>query len=148
MSISFEIDTKEFQANLNKSKLDMVSRASNVVERTAREAVNYARSYKGETSGASVNSAGNYVPVANRVNRKAHPGGWGDITGNLANSIQAGKVKITRSTIQADFGVIVDIEGSLEYAEILDERDGYSVLAGADKEAQRALNRNKRKIIQ
>ncbi len=148
MSISFSIDDRSFQKKLKNAQHDMLSKAKNVVETTAREAVNYAKSYNGVKEGAPVNSAGNYVPKGQRGTRKKHPGEWGDVTGNLASSIQAGKVKITRSTVETEFGVIQDIDGSMEYAEILDERDGYSVLAGADTEAQKALNRNGKRIVQ
>ncbi|MEO9884250.1 MAG: hypothetical protein ABJG33_01290 [Balneola sp.] len=148
MSISFSIDDSSFRKKLQNAQRDMLAKAKNVVELTAREAVNYAKSHQGETEGASVNAAGNYVPVAKRKKRKSHPGGWGDITGNLANSIQTGEITITQSTIETEFGVLADIDGSMEYAEILDERDGYSVLAGADKQARKSLNKYGKEIVQ
>ena len=136
--LSLSVNNKEFIAKIHKHEKDVVQRAKNVLEKTAQEAANYAK---------SLTSATQFPARKGEGLRKAHPGGWADDTGALATSIQAGNVKITRSDVSVEFGVMVSIDGSMEYAEVLDERDGYSVLGGADKEARKALNKNKDKII-
>lgn len=116
----------------------MLRRAKRAVELTAREAVNHATELTSNTK------AGVYAGDGARY---THEGGWADVTGNLVNSIQAGRVEITVSGVQVDFGVLQNIEGSMEYADELNERDGYSVLGGADVIAQKALTKNAKEIL-
>jgi len=136
--IRHSVDNADFLALLRRSESDMVERAKGAVDVTAREAVNHARDLTGRTK-----------PGVNPGDgpRQTHPGGWADVTGNLVNSIQAGKVQVTRAGVQADFGVLADIQGTMEYAAALDEKDGYSVLGGADTVARKALRKAAREIL-
>ena len=54
---------------------------------------------------------------------RRHPGGWGDITGALANAY-AWKVERTSD------GAMLTFENNMEYAVHLEARDGYFVLSG------------------
>ena len=145
--ITLSVNNKEFRDKLAKRYDTILERAERAVELTAIEAVKHAKSYSGTAPGSSVNSAGNYIPVSQRKERKAHPGGWSDISGNLVNSIRTGKVTITLGSVKADFGVLKDIQGSMEYAEILDQRDAIDVLGGAESAAQKALRKYAKEVI-
>ena len=138
MGVSFQIDDSEFIAKLNKHVKDVEVKARDAVEYAGREAVKFATSY-----------TGNSKPGVNPGDgpRRTHPGNWSDVSSNLVNSIKVGKVKVTGHDISAEFGVLQDINGSMEYAAILDERDGYSVLAGADVEANKALKGRTKQIL-
>ena len=147
--ISISVNNAEFRKKLASRKKSIVEKAVRLVEVSTREGVNYAKSKTGETvPGASVNAAGNYVPVAERRPRKAHPGGWADITGNLANSIQQGEITISTNMVKGTFGVLADIDGSMEYAEIMDHRDGIEVLGGADVAVKKALKKYGKEVLQ
>lgn len=136
--ITHSVHSASFISSLRKAESDTQTRAKRAVEITAREAVNHARELTNNTK-PGVNP-GDGV-------RYTHPGGWADVTGNLANSIQAGKAKLTPAGVKAEFGVLADIEGTMEYAAELDERDGYSVLGGADAVAQKALTEAAKEIL-
>ena len=138
MSLKLSVDTSDFIRDLKNHVHTVEERAVGVVKTSAREGVNFARGY----------TAGTKPGVhAGEGDRKIHPGGWGDVSSNLVTSIKTGKVKITASSISQEFGVMTSIDGSMEYAAELDERDGYSVLAGAPEAARKALNKNKHKIV-
>ena len=57
------------------------------LEKACQEEINFLRSKTEELRPpAPRNAAGRYIPVADRGDkRQAHPGGWADISGNLAN---------------------------------------------------------------
>lgn len=142
--IRHSVDSASFIRKLQQHERDITQRSARVLELSAREAVNFATSNTSAT-----------VPGINPGDgpRNTHPGGWADRTSNLVNSIQVGKVKITRGAISVDFGVgaekqTQDVSAAMEYASILDDKDGYSVLGGADRVARQALNRNAKRILQ
>jgi hypothetical protein len=87
--------------------------------------------------GAAINAAGNYIPKSQRTPRRVHPGGWADITSNLANSIKY-------SMVTNGFRVEVVIEATMEYAEALDALTGYDVLGGADEIIRKSLKKHGR----
>lgn len=148
MSLKLSVNTSEFRDALRKRFADVQQRAVRAVQVTQIEAVNYAKSTTGHmVAGATVNSAGNYIPVADRKQRKSHPGGWADVTSNLVNSIQAGEITITAVGVRGEFGVSASMHAVMEYAEILDQRDGYDVLGGAGVVARKALEKHAKEIV-
>lgn len=133
MSISLSIDDKAFRAKLKRLEVDTIKKAKNVVELSAREAVDYAKSYTNETvAGVRPNDG----------ERRTHPGGWSDRSSNLVNSLGTERPKVTQGAVSVEFGVTGNIGGAMEYAEILDERDGYSVLAGAGEKAKKSIKKH------
>ncbi len=136
--ITLRVNNAEFRNKLKKRERDIVQRANKAVEVTAREAVNHAKSLTSVMTGPA---------KAGEPPRKTHPGGWSDVTSNLVNSIQTGEVKISLAGASIHFGVIADIHGSMEYAEVLENRDGYSVLGGADVVAKKSLQKHATEIL-
>lgn len=61
--------------------------------------------------------------------RRAHPGGWADVTGNLANAYE------WEVDVDAGAGIVtLVLKNGMEYAAYLDARDGYFVLRGVADE--------------
>ena len=136
--LSLSVNNDEFRAKLKRTLSDRLERGKRVVKLTATEVVNHATSLTGETRPPAKSGEGQ---------RKAHPGGWADITGNLAISIQVGDITVTRTKVKASFGVEAEASAVMEYAEVLDQRDGIDVLGGADVEARKALKKYGKEIL-
>jgi len=136
--LSLSVNNDEFRAKLKRTLSDRLERGKRVVKLTATEVVNHATSLTGETRPPAKSGEGP---------RKAHPGGWADITGNLAISIQVGDITVTRTKVKASFGVKAEASAVMEYAEVLDQRDGIDVLGGADVEARKALKKYGKEIL-
>lgn len=58
--------------------------------------------------------------------RQAHPGGWADVRGTLANSYDF-------QVEETEFGARLILLNTAEYAVYLELRDGYYVLSGVDE---------------
>lgn len=136
--LSLRVNNDEFRSKLRRTLSDRLERGKRVVQVTATEVVNHAKSLTGETRPPAKSGEGP---------RKAHPGGWADITDNLANSIQVGDITVTRTKVKASFGVEAEASAVMEYAEVLDQRDGIDVLGGADVEARKALKKYGKEIL-
>lgn len=136
--INFSVDNAEFLAEVAMYQKNMGRRAKNVVRLTAGEAANFAKSKTSNTKPGVLPGQGP---------RYTHPGGWADVTSNLAASIRAGKVTISGSEVTGEFGVITSIDGSMEYADELDKRKGYSVLADSGRVAKKSLYKNMKEIL-
>lgn len=127
-----KIEIDEFRQKIRDEKRNLVQRCRHVAELVANEIVNYAR---------DTGEYGTQPPAkAGEGKREAHPGGWADITGNLANSIQT-RIEQDGITVRAI------IEATMEYAEKLDAKTGYDVLGGAEKLARKAIRKHKDEIF-
>lgn len=116
--ISPEIDfaalEESFLEELAAVKMDEMQKMRNALEMIGRDVVAFLRSTTSTTRPAA---------RAGEPRRKAHPGGWADVTGNLANAYAF-------EIIQDGSGFVLRFENSMEYAATLEERDGYYVLSG------------------
>ena len=121
---TYRINDAEFRREIQREKLSARIEAQGLVELTLNEALEFAKSYTNET-----------VPDPRGGTRKLHPGGWGDITTNLRNSMQA-QVKVSGLRITGTLSTILD------YAEELEAREGIEVFGGFDRSAQQALRRH------
>lgn len=125
MGYKIDINMDDFREEIASDKHTLLENTKRFAKVLAEELVNYSTS---ETSlvvpGSPVNKAGNYIPPDGRTLRNAHPGGWADVTGQLANSIQ--------STVENHGSVKMIIQATAEYAAALDAKTGYSVLGGIE----------------
>lgn len=110
---------------MNEVSRDIFNAATQALEATMREASNFQKS----------SDSGLVQPPAKKGegNRRAHPGGWATVSGNLRDSILANPVVMRGSTLSADLST------NMEYAEKLDgkkRKNGgyYYVLTGLDKD--------------
>ncbi|MDX1546649.1 MAG: hypothetical protein R3247_06660 [Rhodothermales bacterium] len=120
----------EFERGLELSP----ARVEAMLEAVGAELTNWLRSLTGEMRpppGARlvVSSAGSvytYVPPKGRAEgpRQAHPGGWADVTGQLALGY---KHEVLRETSSLWALALFNVT---EYAEALEAREGYFVLSG------------------
>lgn len=141
MKFESRIDLSEFRAKIRKEEQNVIVRAQRIAKLVAQEVINHARSHSGEMKeGAAINAAGNYVPKSQRTPRRAHPGGWADVTSNLAGSIK-------HSMVTNGFRVESVVEATMEYAEALDALTGYDVLGGADEIVRKALKKHGRDLF-
>jgi len=131
MSIKFQVDLSEFREKLKFHEHDITRRAEMLGRVLASEIVKHALTLTSETKPGIKPGDGP---------RRTYPGGWADVTTQLAQSI-SGRIK------KHGFGVEVIIEATAEYAHDLNEREGYEVLGGVDELARQAINRHKRYIF-
>lgn len=118
-------DFTGFEKQIEELEMDSKQKAENVAEGVAESVVNHARSLTSQTK-PGVKSGEGF--------RRVHPGGWADITGNLANSIKS-RVEWEGQT------VIGIVEAGMEYAAYLDALEGIDVLGGADQIIKRAVKK-------
>jgi hypothetical protein len=100
----------------------------NLMDMIGIDVVNYLRGYTSQRQ----------PPVRRgQADRKAHPGGWADVTSNLMNGF--------RYDVIEDAGSVwLQFSNSMEYAATLEARDGYFVLEGITDEGgpvEEALNK-------
>lgn len=161
MRMDLQVDTDEFQKGIAELEADAGRKMVMTMEMIGWETISFLRSL----------GHGMQKPV--RVSegpRSAHPGGWADISSNLANSyrfeIHAGGTRIRWSSIiepsTADRGNVKPISmfgsmplspqppfvlwffNDMEYAAALEAKDGYFVLSGvtnAGGEIEQAMRR-------
>ena len=124
MKYTYSSDDAKFRREIEQEGMHLVKELHDVIELTLHEALEYAKSYTSET-----------VPHPKGGSRKLHPGGWGDVTNNLRNSMQ----------VEVKVGSKMQISGKLftimEYAEELEAREGLEVFGGFDKTAREALRK-------
>lgn len=132
----FQVENDDFLEELDQIIGDTVEEQTevlrNVLDAVGAETVSYLRSYTSQR-----------VPAVRRgePERKAHPGGWGDVTSNLMNSYRYEVLN------NLDGGLMLVLINGMEYAATLEARDGFFVLSGVtdrDGPVQRAL----RKVIE
>ena len=116
-------DISDFLNQVKELELGRETIAQNLAESVAETVVNHARSLTSETTPGV---------KAGEGSRRLHPGGWADITGNLANSIKS-------SIDWQGLTVTATIEAGMEYAEYLDALEGIDVLGGADQIIRRTV---------
>lgn len=114
IDIEFSINDDEILAEIEAVRTQERRKLKNVLEMVARETVAFLRSTTSETRPGV---------RPGEPSRKAHPGGWADVTANLSNAYD---FKIT------DRGgdLILRFVNTMEYAIYLEQRDGYYVLSG------------------
>ncbi len=95
-------------------EMDVNEKIRNLLESVGSEVIAYLRSLTGETR-PPARSGG--------VDRKAHPGGWADVTGMLANSYGF-------EVLQQNGGWVLRLFNTAEYAAELEAREGFFVLSG------------------
>lgn len=104
--------------DINKASRNLLSKLLNVMDETAREGINDAKSH----------AAGK------------HPGGWGDVTSNLVNSLTSEVFK-KEGTIEALLFSDREYAGELEGRKMKGEDETYSVLGYlVDKEDHRGVD--------
>lgn len=137
MDFEVDIDLDEFKQHIKSEKHTLLKNTERFAEAVAVSIVNHARSTGGYGTqpGAARTKAGTYIPRDERSPRPAHPGGWADITGNLANSIK-GKVETH------GYSVHIVVQATMEYAAALDAKTGYDVLGGADQLARQYIKKH------
>lgn len=125
--MSYRIELGAFEKSIDMADKRVVQNARNLADYIAREIVNEAKSLTSQTK-----------PGVNPGDgpRKTHPGGWADVTSQLANSIQS-RIEVEGFTVM---GVI---EATVEYAEALNEKEGYEVLGGSEAIARKAYQKYK-----
>lgn len=123
MMLRSRFELSSFRKKIRDHSADIEKRTERLADLIAREVVNHAKSLTSETK-----------PGVNPGDgpRRTHPGNWADVTSRLANSIQ--------SKVERHGGWVVGVvEAASEYAEALNEKEGYEVLGGFDRVARRAL---------
>lgn len=115
--IDFElsINEQEFAREVASLELLAIERLVLMLESVGRETIAFLRSLTEETRPAL---------RVGQPNRRAHPGGWADVTSQLANSYD---FTVTREGTR---GVVLTLLNSAEHAAYLEARDGYFVLRG------------------
>lgn len=131
MKFEFQLDLREFREKLKTHEKDVIKRAEMLGQVVAREIVKHALTLTSNTKPGVKKGQGP---------RRTYPGGWADVTTQLANSI-TGRVK--------KYGFLVEIivEAAAEYARALNEKEGYEVLGGVDELARKAIDRHKHEIF-
>lgn len=114
IDIEFSIDDAEFRREIRALEVDAAKKLALVAEAVGRETIAYLRSYTGETRPAL---------RPGQPNRRAHPGGWADVTQNLSNAYGF-------EVSETDGAVTLTLLNTMEYAAALEARDGYFVLRG------------------
>jgi len=112
-----DTDFTGWDRQLQELEMDATQKAYGMAEVVATSVVNHARSLTSETKPGVKEGEGA---------RRVHPGGWADITSNLANSIGS-------NISWNGFTLVTTIEAGMEYAAYLDALEGIDVLGGADK---------------
>lgn len=131
--IGFElsIDREAFRTSLRALEVQETRKIELLLQSVGFETVAYLRSLtggEGEAKGAEARvsfrtRAGAQVSFAINRSGPAHPGGWRDITGNLANAYAF--------TVESHpDGATLVFTNHMEYAAALEARDGYWVLRG------------------
>lgn len=114
--IEFKFDTPDFTEVMRTSELDALDAAQMLLEMAAVECVAYLRSFTSKMQ----------PPVRrSELPRPAHPGGWADVTGDLAR----GYGYTVDKDALAD-SVSVTLWNREDYAAALEAKDGYYVLTG------------------
>lgn len=135
IGFELQISDEDFIRELALLELDVASKLLLTMEQAGWEVITYLRSLTGETRPAA---------RPGEPRRRAHPGGWADITGNLANAYRfelyaGGKlVRWTTDgpapTLQGSiptaprFPLELKFINSMEYAAALEAKDGYWVI--------------------
>lgn len=123
MEMKYSINSKDFINKLRREQPNLLKRAERVADLIAREVVKNALTLT-ENTKPGVNPG--------EGDRRTYPGGWADVTTNLANSIKS-RVELNGMRVH---GII---EATMEYASALNEKEGYEVLGGADVAARKAI---------
>lgn len=106
--------TDQIDAMLQGITLDTMAKVEILLQAVGAETIAYLRSLTSNTR----------PPVrAGEGSRYAHPGGWADVTGNLANAYAFAVEKGSDS-------ISLVLSNSMSYAAILEARDGFFVLSG------------------
>lgn len=151
MSPEFSIDEKSWRDEWLRLEMEAMRKVAMLLEVTGAEAVAYLRSLTSQVVPAARSGEGE---------RRAHPGGWADITGNLANAyafeVLAKGTRLVWSTegpttgtedspvgVEAQPNVqgsvprsldtdelILALSNSMDYAAALEAKDGYYILTG------------------
>jgi hypothetical protein len=118
MLIDIEIDytvlSEDILREIEAVRISEMQKVRNVAEMVGHETIAFLRSKTGETQ----------PPLrAGQPSRRAHPGGWADVSGNLALAYEF-------EILEEPDGWLVHFRNGMEYAAILEARDGYFVLRG------------------
>ena len=114
--IGFElsIDQDSFRQALRTAEMEEQRKIELLLEAVGAETVAFLRTLTAETRPGV---------RPGEPARRAHPGGWADITGNLANAYAYEVQRIPD-------GATLVLSNSMEYSAVLEIRDGYFVLRG------------------
>ena len=118
--IRYSVDQPDWSAQIERLALDAHAKMYLVAEAIGVETIAYLRSLTSEMRPPA------RVPGTKTVTgvRRAHPGHWADVTGQLAASYDHEVQRIGRSE------VVLSLMNHAEYAAHLERRDGYYVLSG------------------
>jgi len=112
LQIDYTVLKEDILREIETVRIPEMQKVRNVAEMVGRETIAFLRSNTGEMRPPS---------RAGQPSRRAHPGGWADITGNLALAYDFEIVE------EAD-GWLIHFRNGMEYAAMLEARDGYFVL--------------------
>lgn len=151
MKMDLQVDSAEFRKEFEELELDATLKILMLFEQVGWETISYLRSFTNKMQ----------PPVrVNEMARRAHPGGWADISGELAGAyrfeIWAGgsRVKWTKegenTFTMGSFPnsprppFVLWLINDMEYAAALEAKDGYFVITGvteAGGEVETAIRR-------
>ena len=112
--LSLQVNSDGFAQAIRALRVSEMERAKMVLDSAGIDTVAFLRSLTTEMRPPVRSSEGP---------RQAHPGHWADITGNLAGAYDARAILIAG-------GAMLILSNSMEYAGILEKRDGFFVLRG------------------
>lgn len=114
MTFRVELPEPDFAEAFQALEADIPTKAGFILELVGSQVIAYLRSL-----------TGNMRPPARKGEppRSAHPGGWADITGNLA-------LAYAYEVTQEPDGATLTLTNHMEYAAALEAKDGYFVLKG------------------
>jgi len=135
--LSAHDNIEQFLADLERVSDDLERDVGYAMEAAGIEVVDFARSYTDEMR-PGIKKKGK----EREGDRKAHPGGWADISGALKNGYYS-EVETTPGVVELTVG------NSTPYAEELEKNDDYWVVKGLEegKHIEEAVERNVKKIL-
>lgn len=119
IKVDFSIDEESWREEFLALEMDVAEKVERMLHVTGQEAVAFLRSLTNKMQ----------PPVgAGEAWRRAHPGGWADVTGALA--LGYGYEVLVFGNLSAPEGWGLLMKNTMEYAVYLEDRNGYWVLSG------------------
>lgn len=114
IQIDYSVLREDMLREIEEVRIPEMLKVRNVAEMVGRETIAFLRSKTGDTRPPT---------RAGQPSRRAHPGGWADVTGNLALAYDF-------ELLEEPDGWLIHFRNGMEYAAILEARDGFFVLRG------------------
>ncbi len=120
--VSFSINDNDFRRETADAfaafQRDVRAVLPHILDKIGIETIAFLRSHTSETRPPARKPGGKMTGT-----RPAHPGGWADVTGDLARAY-------SYDVSTNSDGVVLTLRNTMEYAIYLEARDGYFVLSG------------------